>query len=245
MIRVLLPLPHPAPERARVEGAPFHHLVHVLRLARGAELEVFDGHGRAFHGRLEAVEDQFAVVSLSAKPAVAATHRAFTVVQALPKADKLEWILQKGTELGASAFAPVTSARSVVRLSADRVEPKVRRWSKIVEEAARQCGRSDVPAVLPVRPLLEAVRALPEGTRVLVLDEGERARSLGAAFASLPVGAGVALVVGPEGGLEPSEREGLLALGAEPTTLGPRILRTETASLAALSVLLHLDGALG
>src|SRR5690606_34987193 len=106
-----------------------------------------------------------------------------TLLQGLPKGDKLEWILQKGTELGITRFWPVATVRAVVKLDAGRGESKRVRWQKIVEEAARQCGRSDVPEVGLPQPLLQAVQALPPGTRVLVLDEEERARTLSQAVA--------------------------------------------------------------
>jgi 16S rRNA (uracil1498-N3)-methyltransferase len=167
------------------------------------------------------------------------------LVQGLPKGDKLEWVLQKGTELGATLFAPADTARAVVKLDEKRAAERVKRWTKIVEEAARQCGRADVPEVHPPRALLEAVASLPPGTRLLVLDEEERARPLGQAVASLPEGDPLALVVGPEGGLDRGEVTALAEVGGVPVTLGRRVLRTETAALAALAVLQHLRGELG
>ena len=246
MVRLLLPLPASAPREARVEGERFHYLARVLRLSPGDALEVFDGAGRSFAARVESMGENRATLSLG--PPVESSlrpRRDITLVQGLPKADKLEWVLQKGTELGAAAFAPVETARSVVKLGAERAGPRQKRWARIVEEAARQCGRSDVPAVHPARPLLEAVRALPHGTRLLVLDEEERQTRLSAAYAALEEAAPLALLVGPEGGLERGEVEALRALSATPVTLGRRVLRTETASVAALAVLLHLEGELG
>ncbi|MHB8873034.1 MAG: 16S rRNA (uracil(1498)-N(3))-methyltransferase [Myxococcaceae bacterium] len=245
MVRVLLPIPPQPPETLRVDGERFHYLAHVLRLSPGEALEVFDGAGRAFAARVETVAEDMAVLSIGAALPGARARRSITVVQGLPKADKLEWILQKGTELGAAAFAPVATARSVVKLAAERAAERQKRWARIVEEAARQCGRSDVPAVHPPRPLLEAVRALPPGTRVLVLDEEETRTRLTSAVAGLGELSPLALVIGPEGGLERGEVDALRALSAQPVTLGGRVLRTETASLAALAVLLHLDGELG
>ena len=245
MVRLLLPIPREAPPTVRVEGERFHYLARVLRLSPGDALEVFDGEGRAFQARVEQLAENMAVLSLGAAMPGAGARRSITVMQGLPKADKLEWVLQKGTELGATAFAPVATARSVVRLSPERASERQKRWAKIVEEAARQCGRADVPKVHLPRPLAEAVEALPRGTRVLVLDEEEKHTRLAAAVASLAAGTAVALVVGPEGGLERAEVEALSAMGAVRVTLGERVLRTETASVAALAVLLHLDGELG
>jgi 16S rRNA (uracil1498-N3)-methyltransferase len=216
----------------------------VLRLGEGATLEVFDGTGRAFEARVLQVDAQ--EVRLSLGPARSAPpRRAVSVLQGLPKGDKLEWVLQKGTELGAAAFYPVDTARSVVKLEPRRAAERTARWQKIVEEAARQCRRNDVPPVHAPQPLLEAARALAPGTALLVLDEEETAVPLGEAFRSCAPGAPVALVVGPEGGLAREEVAALGQLGARGVSLGSRILRTETAALAALAVMAHLDGELG
>jgi len=238
--RLLVPLGGPAPAELRVDGAAFHHL-RVLRVAEGEALEVFDGKGRAFDARVLAVEKDHARLRLG-PPRTVSPGRPIDIVQALPKGDKLELVLQKGTELGAHAFYPVLSERSVLRLSPARADERRKRWQRIVSEAARQCGRSDVPVVHPVRSLVEAVQALPAGTRVLVLDEEEREVRLAAAAGAE---AALALVIGPEGGLSRAELNSLRSLGAVAVSLGPLVLRTETAALAGLAVLRHADRLLG
>lgn len=244
MVRLFVPLPPEPPSEVVLSGERRHYLLHVLRLEEGASLELFDGTGRAFDARVARVDAQ--EVRLALGPARGAPpRRAVSVLQGLPKGDKLEWVLQKGTELGAAAFHPVATARSVVKLEPKRAEERTARWTKIVEEAARQCRRNDVPAVHPPRPLLEAARALAPGTTLLVLDEEETAVPLGEAFRACAPQAPVALVVGPEGGLAREEVAQLRALGARAVTLGSLILRTETAALAALAVMAHLDGELG
>ena len=244
MVRLLVPLPESAPAEVTLSGDRRHYLLHVLRLGAGDALEVFDGTGRAFAARVVAVEEDAVRLALGeARRAVAS--RALHILQGLPKGDKLELVLQKGTELGAAAFHPVATVRSVVKLEPKRAEDRTARWMKIVEEAARQCRRDDVPLVHPPRPLVEAARALAPGTVLLVLDEEESAVPLGEAFRACDPSAPVALVIGPEGGLAREEVAALQALGARPVTLGRRILRTETAALAALAVMAHLDGELG
>ncbi len=245
MVRVLYPVPENPPAMIRLEGEGFHHLAHVLRLGRGDELEIFDGRGRSFPGRIEAMDRSSAQVSLGPELS-GARPRSITLLQGLPKSEKFEWILQKGTELGASSFAPVETERSVVRLSGARAEARTKRWTQICAEAARQSGRSDVPQVLPVSPLLDAAAALPSGTRLLVLDEEERLVSLAQAFSSsVDARQPIALAIGPEGGLARAEVKELQRLGGIPASLGRRPLRTETAAIAALAILLHLDGQLG
>ncbi len=252
MIRVLLDVATgeggSAPERVRVERSERHHyLVHVLRVREGQALEVFDGRGNAWPARVESATDE--AVELSLGPSLQeregrACARRITVVQGLPKGDKLEWVIEKAVELGASAILPVECARSVVKLDAQRAAKRVERWRKIAEEAARQCGRSDVPQVHEVVRLSRLTEALEAGTRVLVLDEEEQARRLSEALPADSSEA-VAFVVGPEGGLTRDEVSRLISEGGVPVSLGPLILRTETAALAALSVVRHRDGLLG
>lgn len=238
MKRLLVPAA--APGRLEVHGARAHHLVTVLRAKAGDVIEVFDGRGTSFEAVVELAEPDRVSLRVGEGRAVPAMRRV-TVVQGLPKGDKLEFVLQKGTELGASAFLPAPAMRSVAKLD-DSVDKKLARWRRIVEEAARQCGRADVPEVLAPRRL-DAI-ALDDCT-VLVLDEEARELTLGMAVAPLPSTRPLAIVIGPEGGLDRAEVQALTARGAIAVSLGPLVLRTETAALAALSVIRHLDGVLG
>jgi 16S rRNA (uracil1498-N3)-methyltransferase len=244
MIRLLLPKDALTSKAVRVTGERFHHLAHVLRAAKGDELEVFDGAGNSYEATLTHLGAGEAELSLGERRA-ADLQRAVLLVQGLPKADKLEWTLQKATELGAFGFHPVTTERSVVKLSLEREPARRRRWQRIVEEAARQCGRSDVPSVEPLKPLLLACERLAQSALVVVLDEEERSVSLSEATLEAGRARAIALVVGPEGGLGRGEVEALKALGARTASLGRLTLRTETAGLAALCVLRHREGLLG
>jgi|RhiMethySRZTD1v2_1073278.scaffolds.fasta_scaffold66038_5 16S rRNA (uracil1498-N3)-methyltransferase len=239
MFRVRLDVPSPTPERVRVDGAPLHHL-RVARVAAGEAVEVFDGRGRAWAAWLESVDDAGAELRLGEERR-GATGRTVVLIQGLPKGDKLDLVLQKATELGVSAVWPVLTTRSVSRPRPEAQATRRARWQRIVEEAARQSGRTEIPEVTALRPLDEAVRALGPGFRLLVLDEEERAGRLGNAAGD----GAVALVVGPEGGLARDEVRLLRDLGGVPVSLGPLVLRTETAGIAALAVLRHLEGLLG
>ncbi len=224
-----------------VGGARFHYLRRVLRVDVGTALEVFDA-GRAFTATVTSVDAARESLALELGPERGAPPtRAMTVVQGLPKGDKLELVLQKATELGAAGIAPVSTARSVVKLEG-KEDKKLERWRRIVEEAARQCRRSDVPTVHAPSPLAAVWHNLPADVAVLVLDEEEHALPLSAAWASLAPTRPLALVVGPEGGLTREEVDSLTARGATSVTLGRLVLRTETAALAALAVLRHLEG---
>ena len=217
----------------------------VLRLHPGDPVEAFDGGGATWRSTLEAGPDGALALRLGPRTEAANTGALDVwLAQALVKADKFELVLQKATELGASRVLPFAAARSVVKLDDERGSAKVERWRKIAQEAARQCGRADVPAVdKPQRlgELLEIAGRVPD-RRGLVLDAGERPLRLSAAAR----GAGkLLLVVGPEGGLAPEELAACEAAGLLGVSLGPLVLRTETAGLAALSVVQHLAGALG
>jgi 16S rRNA (uracil1498-N3)-methyltransferase len=239
MFRVRLDVGVPAPERVRVEGPALHHL-RVARVEAGETVEVFDGRGRAWMARLESVESRGAVLVLGDERR-GPTGRPVVLLQGLPKGDKLDLVLQKATELGVSAVWPVLTERSVARPKPEALGTRHARWQRIVEEAARQSGRAEVPEVAPLRSLEDAAGALGSGLRLLVLDEEERSERLGTAAGD----GGVALVVGPEGGLAREEVRMLGDRGGVPVSLGPLLLRTETAGLAALAVLRHLDGLLG
>ena len=239
MIRVLIAGAHQGTLAAG--GAAHHYLVHVHRVREGATLEVFDGAGRAFPARVEAVGELEVKLELST-PREAPKVRPVTVLQGRPKADKLELVVQKASELWATRVQPVFCERSVVKPS-DSDEKKLARWQKIADEAARQCGRSEVLQVGAPVKLGVALKA--EGAALLVLDEAEAAVTLSQAVRALAPDAPLGLVVGPEGGLTDTERALLQRHGAKPVTLGRLVLRTETAALAALSVVRHLDGLLG
>jgi len=239
MFRVRLDVASPAPERVRVEGPALHH-VRVARVVAGEQVEVFDGRGRAWLASVESVDEAGAVLRLGDERRGAA-GRPVILIQGLPKADKLELVLQKATELGVSAVWPVLTERSVSRPKPEALGTRHARWQRIVEDAARQSGRSDVPEVTALRPLEDAARALGPGMRLLILDEEERSERLGSAAGD----GAVALVVGPEGGLTREEVRLLRDVAGTPVSLGQLVLRTETAGLAALAVLRHLDGLLG
>lgn len=243
MIRALVAF-DPSAEEVVVDGKTAHHLVRVLRLEVGARVELFDGEGRARDAVVTELGAE--LVKLCAGPVRdLPREQPLTLALGLTKGEKFELVLQKGTELGATAFQPLALERSVVRLDPAKVPERLARWRTIVEQAARQCGRADVPELRPPATLDELLAASSaRGARLLVLDEEERAVRLGAAIG----GAGaveLVLLVGPEGGLTRAEVSRAVAAGASPVTLGRLVLRAETAPLAALAVVKFLRGELG
>ncbi|TMB26634.1 MAG: 16S rRNA (uracil(1498)-N(3))-methyltransferase [Deltaproteobacteria bacterium] len=228
-----------ASARVKLAAEQSRHLVAVLRLQSGAELEVFDGRGGRFRAVLAGDELEIREALPSERRRVDAV-----VVQALAKGEKMDLVVRKATELGATRVVPLASERAIVRLERVRGEARAERWRRIAQEAARQCGRADVPRVdepLGWDGLLSLLRAEPD-RRALLLDPGEGAVRLGDAARGL---SRVLIAVGPEGGFAAEERRRAQENGFLSVAMGPLVLRTETAALAALAVVLHVNGELG
>ena len=228
-----------ASPRVKLTPAQARYLTAVLRLASGAEIEVFDGSGGRYRARLDGDE-----LEVGARIADDPRPVDVALAQALVKGEKMDLVVQKATELGASRILAFATRRAVPRLDADRGAARAQRWRRIAQEAARQCGRADVPRVdgpLGWEALLAEARAEPD-RRALLLDPADGEVRLGAAARGL---SRLLLAVGPEGGFSDEERTQALENGFAPVALGPQILRTETAGLAALAVVLHVHGELG
>lgn len=236
--RVHLPPGRIAGGRARLTAEASHYLRSVLRLRPGDEVEVFDGSGGAW----PAVLGQGDELALGARLPVPPPGARIWLAFALPKGEKGDLVVQKATELGAERFLPFAAGRSVVKLDPRRAAERTRRWRRIAAEAARQCGRADVPEVDAPAPLSAALGAAPAGFRRLVFHGagGEPMAEVAAAGA-----AGYLLVVGPEGGLTAEEVDACLAAGARVASLGPRVLRAETAAIVAVALVQHRAGDAG
>ena len=220
----------------RMTEAQRHYLRNVLRLEDGETLEVFDGRGGSYQAALEGEWLQ-----LGEKLPTIAAPLDVILVQALAKGEKMDLIVQKATELGASQIVPLIAERAVVRVVAERGASKAERWRRIAQEAARQCGRADVPQVDEPSTWDEVLPLL--GDRLgLLLDPEERWLRLGQAAGGSPR---ILLAVGPEGGFSAQEREAAVQGGFMAVGMGRLVLRTETAGLAALSIVQHVHGELG
>ncbi len=236
--RLHLPPERIAAGRARLTAEASHYLRTVLRLRPGDSLEVFDGAGGAWTATLGEGEE----LALGARRDVPPPGARLWLAFALPKGEKGELVVQKATELGVERLLPFAAARSVVKLDPRRGADRARRWRRIAAEAARQCGRADLPEVDAPAPLAAVLAATPPGFRCLVFHGpgGDRL-----AEAVDPGASGHLLVVGPEGGLAPAEVDRCLAAGARVASLGPRVLRAETAAIAAVALLQHRVGDAG
>lgn len=229
-----------------VDLAPIaHQLRNVLRLNVGTHIVLLDGHGAAYGAEITVLEKQSAAgvvleeQSVTREPTV---HLA--LYQCSLKADKFEWVLQKGTELGVSCFVPVISERSIVRPAAALLK-KYARWQQIVQEAAEQSGRTRLPQLHPPLTWREATDH-GQGLRYMPWEEsaiGSDALGLGQAVENAQTPSGtpksVNLLLGPEGGISADEAAEAVSQGWQPVSLGPRILRAETAALAAITILME------
>lgn len=217
-------------------GEDHHYLTRVLRVAVGDEVTLFDGAGGEADARIVAASPTEVHLRVLARRARAgAVGARITLLVGLLKHDKMDWVVQKATELGVAGIVPVACARAVVRLEGERAASRAQRWQKIASEATRQCGGARVPVVAEVQPLAAAL-ATPADLRVLFWED-PRAGGARAALRGGTVVSSVAALIGPEGGFTEAEAAAAQAAGYVPVGLGPRILRAETAALAALTVL--------
>ena len=219
-----------------------HHILHVLRKTPGDHLTVCDGQGHDYEceimpDKLPDGELRCHIISRNTSPAEPAIH--ITLLQGLPKAEKMEYLLQKGVEVGVSRFVPLMTERSIVKLTADKARDKVRRWEKIAQSAAKQSGRGILPSVENIQTLTEAVSEFSSYDLVILLDEAEEAITLKHILKKTDNPKKIALLIGPEGGWERREVEQIKAAGGISITLGPRILRTETAGVIAAAMTLY------
>lgn len=221
-------------DRVRLEGQDALHLARSLRVKPGEIITVCDRAGTDHTCSVESISDSCvtAVVTQS-RPSTSETPHPITLYVALSKGDKLESVIQKGVELGAAAFVPVLSARCISRPDAKSMAKKIERWNKIARSAAEQSGRGIIPVVEDMMDLKSAVRRMA-GDSLPVLFYENATIPLGQALQKIE--GSVSLLTGPEGGFDPAEVEYAKEQGIHICSLGPRILRCETAPLAALSV---------
>jgi 16S rRNA (uracil1498-N3)-methyltransferase len=216
-----------------------HHALRVLRLAPGAALVIFNGRGGEARADLE-IDGPRAWARISQwSPIERESMLELTLIQAIVAADKLDWVIEKATELGAARIVLVAAARSVVRLSGERLERRLQHGREIALAACAQCGRNRVPVIEAAASLAAACNASTARRRYVLAPQAD---SLGL---QVSIGESIAFAVGPEGGYTPDELATALAASFAPLSLGPRVLRTETAGLAALAACQALAGGWG
>jgi 16S rRNA (uracil1498-N3)-methyltransferase len=230
--------------RVTFDAGESRHIVRVLRLRPGDTVLATDGAGRDFTVRLESVGETASGTVLAEAAGAAASPLNITLIQGVPKGDKMEAIVRAVTELGVARVRPALCERTIVRLEPGRWRDRARRWQRVAREAAKQCGRAVIPEVETPRPLGEWLTAGEPTDLGVCLWEGEGTPLARLLTASTPPRTAL-IVVGPEGGLARAEVEAARAHGLTVTSLGPRILRTETAGPAIVAILQSRFGDLG
>ena len=219
-------------DRALLDADAHRHLIKVLRLTVGRAIHIFDGQGCEIDARIEGIGKNTVEVSLGERRRLPVPVCSIILIQALPRGERMDLIVQKTTELGVSRIVPVLSQHGMAKPPAGRT----RRWQTIAEEAARQSGRADVPQIEEPVPLATALAQAGENSEEarFLLWEGERGQALSRMLS--PDSKRMALLVGPEGGFAAAEVESCTQAGFRRAGLGPRILRTETAAIVAVAL---------
>ncbi|MFL6710781.1 MAG: 16S rRNA (uracil(1498)-N(3))-methyltransferase [Massilia sp.] len=224
---------------AALPEAVAHH-IRVLRLEPGAPLTLFNGDGNNYDAILAAVDKR----SASAHVAQATAHDVelpypVTLAQALPEASKMDWIIEKAVELGVAAVQPLLAQRCVVRLSGERAEKRLAHWQGVIVAASEQSGRTRLTGLSAVEDVNKWLAREAAQPTILLSPRGTQSL---ASWAGANPAQAITLMVGPEGGFTPAEEDAAIARGALALSMGPRILRTETAALAAMAMLGGLWG---
>jgi 16S rRNA (uracil1498-N3)-methyltransferase len=244
LTRVHVPGPLIAGRRHTIDGDAANHIARVLRLRQGDPLTLFDGRGGEYAARVEECRKGAVIVSVD-EPSPVARESPLPIVlaQGISRGERMDWVVQKATELGVTRIVPVLTERSVVKLDAKQAERKRLHWQAIAVAACEQSGRDRIPGVDAPLTLTEFLgqdflgESDTRATRVLLSPTGSlRVADL------LRTEAGLVVVIGPEGGLADAEQRAALAAGFDAVRLGPRVLRTETAAIAALTLLQHQFG---
>lgn len=227
-------------DKIRIEGGDVNHMKNVLRMKLHEKAEISDGESRTYLCEVEAYEEDVAVLHiLEEMEADTEPASKLYLFQGLPKSDKMELIVQKAVELGVYQVIPVAMKRSVVRLDDKKAAKKADRWNSIAESAAKQAGRSRIPKVTMPLSYKEALKMAEElDVTLLPYELAGGMEVTREVIRQIKSGQSVGIFIGPEGGFEPEEVDAAVSMGAKVITLGRRILRTETAGLATLAVLM-------
>lgn len=234
MPRFYCPAPLAAGATVDLPEAVAHHL-HVVRMQPGDALTLFDGRGGQYAAVLADIGKRRASATVQAHdPVEVELPYAITLAQGLPEGAKMDWIIEKAVELGVARIEPLAARRSVVRLSGERAEKRHLHWEGVIVAASEQCGRNQLAELAPVVDVGRWIATPSPAPRILL---SPRATSSLAEWARTNGPQALSLMVGPEGGFTGEEEDAAIAAGALPLSVGPRVLRTETAALAAVAML--------
>ena len=222
-----------------IDGQEARHILNVMRLKESDSVIVFDGSGREYKGFIkEAGLKSLTVKVISTKEPTGEELAKITLVQAMPKKDKMDYIVEKATELGVSCIIPAVTERTVVRLDEDKANKRVERWARLAKEAAKQCGRTDVPRVENVQKFYNIIDKVNEYDLALMACLSDDTVSIKEAIADFEKGK-IIVFIGPEGDFTPDEITMAKDTSCRYVSLGKRILKSDTAGIFLLSVLNH------
>jgi len=239
--RLYVPIPLHSGARVTLDQNAANHAVRVLRLAVGAPLTLFNGQGGEYAGLIDSMDRHAVTIAVGEfYDGGRESPLDITLVQGVSRGERMDYTLQKAVELGVTRIVPVLSERSVVKLAGERLQRRVHHWQGVVTSACEQCGRDRVPQVGGIVTLNRWLSTTAEGLKLVLQHNAEHGLS-----AIDPTPSPITLLIGPEGGLSDAEIQDAVAAGFTPLRLGPRVLRTETAAVVALSALQTLWGDLG
>lgn len=230
-----------------LRDAEREHLVRVLRLSPGDLVVGYDNTGKEYTSVIVNIEDKSVTCRiLSTEQPDVEAHTAVFMVAGLSKGEKMEWVIQKGTELGMAGLIPLRAKRSIVHIEGKKAQERVVRWQKISSEASKQSHRVQEPKISEVSDWKDLKELLPEDTQWIIPYEEEKTQHLTSVLGTLKAEHPIAIIIGPEGGFEQTEVAWAQEnLAAQSVSIGPRILRAETAALAAITIVLAHYGDLG
>jgi 16S rRNA (uracil1498-N3)-methyltransferase len=245
MPRFYVPNPKIEKGKLKVEGQSVRHIRNVLRLKKGDGMTVFDGSGKEYNGTIVGESSSSVIMAIQeVLPSKIESPLEISLAQSLLKGEKMDYLIQKATELGVREVVPFFSSRSVPLLEGSKRSARLRRWVKIAIEASKQCGRGMVPVIQPIQEYSGLLLSASQDSLRLILWEREGAR-LGEVLTRVKEKTKVFFMVGPEGGFSQEEVEKAKKAGFLPISLGERILRSETVSLSLLSILQYEWGDMG
>lgn len=225
----------------RITGDLFRHLSKVLRIQVGEHLHFSDNIAHTYDGKVKEITKDYILTSIDLVQAITGEPPLMVyLIQCLPRGDKMDQIIQKTTELGVGCILPVESDNSQIRLK-NKAKEKAARYGKIAAAAAEQCGRGKIPEIVMANSLERALKYLPDDTKVIFCYEKEGKNSLKSELIKIR-DENIAVVIGPEGGFSSGEAQSIIARGGVPVTMGPRILRAETAGPCALAAIMYEKG---
>lgn len=220
-----------------VSGDEAHHILDVMRLKKGDPVVVFDGTGSEYSGTIKDTLKASLLIEISeSRKSIPKESPFITLIQAIPKKEKMDYIIEKTTELGVGRIVPVVTGRTVVRWDDAKRFGNAERWRRIALAAAKQCGRADVPEVCPVEKLATALKSVKDDSLKVIAALAEGTVPLKEAFRNYN-GGHYAIAIGPEGDFTGSEIEAAVESGFKPVNLGQRVLKSDTAGLFVISAI--------